>query len=256
MRKTPANRPYKSLAAYYDRLFPSARSWGDEARGAVLGGILPNIRSACDLACGTGTTALELARGGVEVFGVDLSPTMCRVARKKARAAGLDVRILQADMRKFRLPRQVDLVTCEFDALNHVPRKEDLHAVARAVASALRPGGYFYFDVNNRLSFEKIWPLTWWIEVPGLIGVMRGGHDKLRGKAFAIAELFVKKGRYWQRFSERVEEVCWTRDEIRAALRQAGFDHIRSRDARSIYKEDPMLRPGFRTFYLARKRPG
>jgi hypothetical protein len=36
-------------------------------------------------------------------------------------------------MRSFRLPEPVDLVLCEFDALNHVPRKADLARVARAI---------------------------------------------------------------------------------------------------------------------------
>jgi SAM-dependent methyltransferase len=50
-------------------------------RKRVLGGILPRLESACALACGTGTTALLLAAQGVRVFGVDLSPAMCRLAR-------------------------------------------------------------------------------------------------------------------------------------------------------------------------------
>ncbi len=52
------------------------------------------------------------------------------------------------------MPEPGDLVSCEFDALNHVPRKADLALVAKAVARALRPGGHFCFDVNNRLSFD------------------------------------------------------------------------------------------------------
>jgi SAM-dependent methyltransferase len=48
------------------------------------------------------------------------------------------------------------------DVLNHVPEKADLALVAKAVCRALRPGGYFYFDVNNRLAFEKLWPGTMW----------------------------------------------------------------------------------------------
>jgi SAM-dependent methyltransferase len=65
---------------------------------------------------------------------------------------------MRGDMRNFRLPERGDLVLCEFDALNHVPRKEDLARVANSVSRALRPGGHFFFDVNNRLAFEKFWP--------------------------------------------------------------------------------------------------
>jgi hypothetical protein len=51
---------------------------------------------------------------------VDLSPIMCRLVREKARRAGEVLRVLCADMRSFRLPERVDLITCEGDAINHV----------------------------------------------------------------------------------------------------------------------------------------
>ena len=67
-------------------------------------------------------------------------------------------------MRTFRLPKAMDLITCEFDALNHVPRKADLRRVARAVARALRAGGHFLFDVNNSLGFERYWAGAVWMQ--------------------------------------------------------------------------------------------
>ena len=249
-----ANRPYTLLAKYYDQLFTFAQPWGETARQRLLGPILPRLESACDLACGTGTTALTLAGKGIRMFAVDLSPVMCRLAREKARRARLPLCVLKADMRAFRLPEPVGLVSCEFDALNHVPRKADLALVAKAVARALRPGGYFYFDVNNRLAFEKAWPLTWWIEKPGVAVVMHGGYDRKRDRAWSDVEWFIRDGSCWRRRHERVEEVCWTSAEIRRALREAGFGQVRAWDAAPFFKNDPAIRPGYRTFYLARKR--
>jgi len=54
---------------------------------------------------------------------------MCRLAREKSRRLGLPLRIVGGDMRYFQLPEPVDLVLCEFDALNHVERKGDLALV-------------------------------------------------------------------------------------------------------------------------------
>src|SRR5574337_334676 len=143
----------------------------------LLAVILRRAEAACDLACGTGTTAVEFARRGIRMYAVDASPAMCRLARKKARKAGVHLNVLHADMRSFRLPGTVDLVTCEFDAVNHVPRKSDFDRVARAVAGALRPGGWFFFDVNNRLAFEKAWTGTWRHELPGVVLVMHGRSE-------------------------------------------------------------------------------
>ena len=253
MPQTPGNRPYRWLAQYYDLMFEGSRSPGEAARQRVLGPILPRLESACDLACGTGTTALALAGMGIKMFAVDLSPVICRLAREKARRAHLPLRVLRADMRSFRLPEPVDLITCEFDALNHVPRKADLRLVVRSVARALRPGGYFYFDVNNRLGFERYWGATIWVEKPGVAFVMHGGHDGPHDRAWTDVEWFIRDGSVWRRHRERVEEVCWSSSEIRSALRQAGFNQVRSWDATPFFKNEPLIRPGCRTVYLARR---
>ncbi len=255
MARTSANRPYKWLAEYYDHIFGAFREPIDAARRRVLGSIVHRVEIACDLACGSGTTALALAREGIRMFAVDVSPDMCRLARDKARRAGLPVRVLRADMRDFRLPEPVDLILCEYDALNHVPRKTDLRKVAKAAARALRPGGYFYFDVNNRSGFESYWTSTLWTERPGVVLVMRNSHDAAHDRAWSDIEWFIQDGRLWRRHHERVDEVCWSPSELRRALRGAGFDRLRTWDAAPFFG-DPLVRPGCRTMYLARKSLG
>ena len=246
-------RPYRWLAEYYDRHITFHLAWYEAARQEILSSILPKLKSACDLACGTGTTALILAKQGVRMSGVDLSPAMCKIARHKTRRLRPPVRIIRADMREFQLALPVDLVLCEFDALNHVTRKSDLALVARAVYRALRPGGHFYFDVNNRLAFQKIWPGTWWSEKPNVAFVMHGGYDRELDRGWTNIEWFLREGRLWRRRSERIEQVCWSATEIRQTLRQAGFKRIRSWDATPFFKTDPNIKPGCRTFYLAYK---
>lgn len=255
MAKPVVTQAYRLLAQHYDRIFNRDNlDWFLPAHEHVLGKILTRVRSACDLCCGTGTTAVELARRGIRMYGVDLSPTMCRLARAKARRNHLAIRVLRGDMRSFRLPEQVDLVTCEYDAINHVPRKQDLAKVARAVARALRPGGYFYFDANSRLAFEKLWPRASFTEVPGVVMVLHGGYDRRRDKAWCDAEWFLREGSRWKRRRERVEEVCWTPAEVRRIFRQAGFDQIQACDGAEFIKAEWMA-PGYRTFYLIRKSP-
>ncbi len=160
-------RPYQWLAQYYDEVFTPHRSPLQRARNKFLRRILPGVKSARNLACGTGVTALALARRGIETFAVDLSPVMCRLTCQKALREKLPVQVIQADMRSFRLPHQIDLITCEYDAINHVPLRSDLRRVASAVARSLRPGGYFLFDVNNARGFKRYWTGNACIERPG-----------------------------------------------------------------------------------------
>jgi SAM-dependent methyltransferase len=253
MMETSTPQTYTLLAQYYDQFFTFHLDWFRQARRRLLAEILPEVRMACDLACGTGTTALELAERGIKVYGVDLSPTMCRLARAKVRRTGANVTIIPGDMRTFRLPEPVDLITCEFDALNHVPRKSDLARVANAVARALRPGGYFYFDVNNSLAFQKIWPGTGWFEKPGVVMLLRGGYDEHRDKGWEDVEWFIRRKGCWRRFRERVEEVAWTQTEVLQTLRAAGFRRICAHDAITFFRGDPRIRPGYRTFYVAQR---
>ncbi|MCS7043982.1 MAG: class I SAM-dependent methyltransferase [Bryobacteraceae bacterium] len=247
-------RVYRSLAEHYDKIFSPLRHPLDLARKRLLEPLLGNVKSACDLGCGTAATALELARRGIRTFAVDLSPAMCRVAREKVRHAALPVQVLCADMRSFRLPEPVDLVLCECDALNHLPARADLARVARAVAQALAPGGWFYFDVNNARGFERYWTGEFWIEREGLAVAMHNGYDPVRRRAWSNVDLFVREGRLWRRLQERVEEVCWTGAEIREALKAAGFTAIRCHDAAPFFRGYPDFDRGCRSIYLARKQ--
>jgi SAM-dependent methyltransferase len=158
-------------------------------------------------------------------------------------------------MRDFRLPEPVDLVLCEFDALNHVPAKGDLRRVAKSVARALRPRGHFYFDVNNRMAFEQAWAGgTWWMEKDDVAVVMHGAYDLRRDKGVTEVEWFIREGRCWRRHHERIEQVSWTPAGMRSTLRQAGFHRIRAWDAAPFCGPQSHVRPGHRTFYLAQKR--
>lgn len=248
-----ASDTYKWLAKYYDHLFEFRRPF-EKARKQIIAPIFPSVESACDLCCGTGDMALLLAARGIKTFAVDLSPAMCRITREKARRSRLAVRVIRADMRDFELPEPVDLVTCEFDALNHVPRKLDLRRVAKSVAQALGPGGHFAFDVNNRRAFENVWSNTWFIEKDPVVMVMRSGHRPGTDRAWIDVEWFIREGRCWKRHREHIEEVCWSAAEIRSALAGAGFHRLRAWDAAPFFDE-AHTQPGNRTFWLARKRP-
>ncbi len=259
----PASKPYRWLADYYDDFFGASRAPMEAAHAGLLAPILPQVETACDLACGTGTAALSLARRGIETYAVDLSPDMCRLARAKARAAGVPVRVIRADMRSFHLPRTVDLITCEYDAVNHVPHARDLARVAKSAARALRPGGHFFFDVNNSAGFKRYWRGVVWAEKAGVVLVMRNGRSEAADRAWADVEWFIRDGKRWVRRTERVEEVCWTGAEIQRTLKAAGFDRVRSWDAAPFFAQvsdvqaadgEPLVTPGCRTVYLARKR--
>jgi len=74
---------------------------------------------ALDLGCGTGELALALARRGLDVTGVDISPVAIDLARAKAAEAGLAVR--------FEVGDATNLPPAEFDAIFDSGLLHNLH---------------------------------------------------------------------------------------------------------------------------------
>jgi len=246
--------PFSILSRFYDRLTRKAPAMHRHARTKVLGPLLKRLRTVCDLGCGTGTTAIEFARAGHKVYAVDLSPAQCAQARAKIRRAGVPVRVLCADMRKFRLPEPVDLVLCEFNPLNHLPAKGDLVVAFRRIARNLRKGGWFCFDLNMKPTYTELSRMTRWEEHKGFCVLWRGGCDARRERAWLDLDWFIPEKGLWRRHRERIQDTWWNDGEVRAALRRAGFGNVRSWDGTRVRPRAMNLRRGNDRYYLARKR--
>ena len=82
---------------------------------------------------------------------------------------------------------------------------------------------------------------------------MNNGNKAAHDRAWSHCMWFIRKGRVWTKHTERIEEVCWSEEEMRLALSQAGFGAIRSRDSTLFLKGSPIIKRGCRTHYLARK---
>ncbi len=102
-----------------------------------------------DLPCGQGRHAIELARRGYEVTGVDLSPYLIGVAKARAEAAGVEVRWLEGDMRRPVPGETFDLVLNLFTSFGYFLDEADDRLVVQAAAAMLVPGGRFLLEVIN-----------------------------------------------------------------------------------------------------------
>ncbi|MBK8024583.1 MAG: class I SAM-dependent methyltransferase [Chloroflexi bacterium] len=115
-------------------------------------GLTPDQR-ILDMGCGTGRHALELARRGYPVTGVDLSDGMLDQARQAARSEGIiSVTFQQADATRFTTDDPFDRIYCVCEgSLGLIGSGSDPHehdmAVLRNLYNALKPGGRMLITV-------------------------------------------------------------------------------------------------------------
>jgi len=153
-------------------------SAGDDFIGRL--GIPAGAR-VLDIACGTGNTALPLARRGCIVTGVDIAPNLLEQARARAAAEGLAVAFDEGDAEALPYGDAVfDAVTTMFGAM-FAPRPE---LVVSEMARVLRPGGLVAMGNWNPGSFTGAMFRTSSKHVPPPAGlappVLWGDEDTVR----------------------------------------------------------------------------
>jgi len=102
-----------------------------------------------DVACGTGSEAIELAARGIRVTGLDLSPDMLVIAKKCAHERGIDVEWICADMRTIDWNEKFDVVMLRdviFGIFDHDANRDLLSRLAKAI----KPGGRLLLEVYNK----------------------------------------------------------------------------------------------------------
>ena len=104
-----------------------------------------------ELAVGSARIAAKAVRRGARIVGVDLSAEMLAQAERRRSTLPLKLRdhleLHQADMRDFDLGRTFSLITCPFNAFQHLYTREDVARCLAMVRRHLAPGGRFIVDV-------------------------------------------------------------------------------------------------------------
>lgn len=141
---------YASLAAVYDRLNSEVDySLIADHIERQFGFMTEKPVSLLDLACGTGSLTIELARRGYDLIGVDLSEDMLAEARYKCDSAGKqklrhDILFIRQNMVDLELYGTVDAAVCCLDSLNYLTRDGELRRAFRHIHNYLNPDGCSY----------------------------------------------------------------------------------------------------------------
>ena len=214
--------PYDAIAGFYKS------AWAGWYLPSVLPAlerlffaVLHNGATVLDVCCGCGHITVELAARGFKVTGLDASAALVQRASELLPGCGFVV----ADARDFRLSEAFDGALSTFDSLNHLLTYMDLCAAFKCVRRALKPGAPFFFDMNLEEAYSL--DLGSWtrLNAEGQIGFVRGLYDGTtgRGKTEIITFFEDQESGLWRRADAVVEEQCYSADEIRCALNEAGF---------------------------------
>jgi SAM-dependent methyltransferase len=187
-------------------------------------------RSVLELAAGPAEHARELARRGLEATALDLSTAMCARARELAKADELSLTVVEADMRDFRLPGDVDLAITMLNSLCHLLSLDDMLRHLASVARSLRPDGLYIMELAHPADFfaaEHRTSSEWRTEVDdGVVSVRWGVQDQIDPVTQITREhvsvTYHKRHGPVRTVTDVVPNRFWTATEMAAAIRLAG----------------------------------
>lgn len=131
-----ASTPGVRRGADYDARWRALESAGHSIHGEADFIAAHEPSSVLDAGCGTGRVAIELARRGIDVVGVDLDAAMLATAREKAP----DLEWLEADLCRVSIGRRFDVVAAPGNVMIFLCPGSESAAVAN-LASHLAVGG-------------------------------------------------------------------------------------------------------------------
>lgn len=186
----------------------------------------------CDLTCGPGLYAVELARRGCQVLGVDFGPAAVKYAQNLAREANVTEQctIVQEDIRTVTLPDATyDLVLLIYGQLAVFTKAEAADLLAKA-AAALKPGGHLVVELLNQDRVDKTTSNWWFTDNSGLWGDGPFLHlgerfwddeQELSYERFHI--LHLDDGEYTE---VHLCDQTYAMATMQQMMREAGFHHV------------------------------
>ena len=205
-----------------------------------------------DLACGTGSISVEMAKRGFDVIGVDSSIGMLNAARQKAFESGEQILLLNQSMDDLDLYGTVDCAVCVLDSINHLEDAEQVKRTFRMVSLFMNPGGAFAFDVNTLYKHKNILADNAFVyDFDELYCVWQNNYNEADGSVDISLDFFEEEDGAYYRSCEGFTEKAYELAEISKWLEEAGFEVIGVYDDMTTENARPETE---RAVFLAKKK--
>jgi ubiquinone/menaquinone biosynthesis C-methylase UbiE len=250
-RKESQRRPYREVALIYDELVGDTafELWKQnfELISARYG---LQFEVAADIACGTGNAVRYLAGICSEVYGVDASPEMLEVAGEKVGAP--NVVFLEQSFTGLELPRQVDLLTCNFDSLNYLIRESDLAEALDRFSRSIKPGGFCLFDMNTTRELQVEWGTSVFLHRVSVGMAVWESHwdPDSRINTLEMTNFLARENGLYEMSQETHQERSYDTAFVLELLGRAGFAGAEAFDAKGLGEVTDETR---RVQFLARR---
>lgn len=221
-------RSYSSFARFYDSLTENVEY---EKRADYICTLFKklnhNMGLSLDLACGTGSLTIELAKRGIDIYGIDASEEMLTEALDKAYDAQKSIMFLCQKMQTIDLYGTIDTCICTLDSINHLTNPQDVQKTFNKVSLFMNPGGYFLFDVNTVYKHQKVLADNNFVIENENVFCVWQNYLQDNNIVEINMDFFVEsENNFYKRFSESFCERAYTEDELRTMLGIAGFKII------------------------------
>lgn len=169
-----------------------------------------DTKSILDIGCGTGRHALELARKGYTVTGIDLSEDLIRQAKAKAGKLGAAVNFVVQDACKLPFEAEFDaaILMCE-GAFSMMETDEKEQLILDGAAKSLRSGGKFILTTTNALF------------------MLAQGNPDFNLLTFREKFTLEAKNSQGEQQTLQCDQRYYTPPELRRMLLWAGFEDVR-----------------------------
>jgi SAM-dependent methyltransferase len=213
---------YDSFAWFYHKFW---ERWPSKILPILEKQFFPHIPQRgliLDLCCGTGAVSKRFTELGYDVVGVDGSEAMLEYARTAVPSATF----ICSDARDFRVDKLCDAAVSLYDSLNHIMTLEGLTSAFVCTRKALKPGGLFFFDMNDDASFAAHWRGSQGMSDDESAVVVKGSYDAEAKLGKLALIMFRFSENRWERTNLVLEQHAFSADEICGALATAGFGDV------------------------------
>lgn len=175
-----------------------------------------------DLGCGSGLFSEPIAAAGYDVFGVDISEAMLRLARRRVPEG----KFRRASLHEVEIPPAVAVAGIGevFNYFVERPVSErDLANLFRRIHRALLPGGLFLFDMAAPGRVLGPGPAKSHFEGTDWAILVTAEEDRKRSILTRRITSFLKSGSGYRRSEEVHRQRLFERAAVMRLLREAGF---------------------------------